>query len=223
MKILFQFLLFLITLSFLFSCSSVMKSGLYVQIAEDDSLQSLADEYSTSPEAILAENQNKELVVGEWFFIPMGIGIASYIYDYPESLKGNENFTYTLASEYIWPVPASNRISSNFGRRTFRRHEGIDIPAPKESKILAVANGQVIYSGNQLSGYGNLTIINHGKEIYSVYAHANKNYTSKGAIVKKGDEIAEVGSTGRSSGPHLHFEMREGVKSVDPLKYIKRP
>ena len=78
----------------------------------------------------------------------------------------------------------------------------------------------VIYSGNDLGGYGNLTVISHKGGLFSIYAHARKNYTKKGDKVFRGQVIAEVGETGRTTGPHLHFEVRYDSKALDPLKFL---
>ncbi|MER3446626.1 MAG: hypothetical protein C4291_07165 [Candidatus Dadabacteria bacterium] len=127
-----------------------------------------------------------------------------------------------VASGLFWPLVG--RISSPFGRRGLLGfHPGIDIPAPKGTPIRAAADGLVIASAGSLegySGYGRVVIIDHGYGIRTIYAHNKKNLVRTGECVKIGDIIAEVGSSGDASGPHLHFEIRKNGKPVNPLKYL---
>lgn len=121
--------------------------------------------------------------------------------------------------------PASGRVSSYFGGRPDpfsnrkKQHEGIDIAAGYGQGIRASANGKVVYS-DYYSGYGYTVIIDHGNGLSTLYAHASKLLVKKGSIVKMGQEIAKVGSSGRSTGAHLHFEVRVNGQQVDPLKYL---
>jgi len=89
--------------------------------------------------------------------------------------------------------------------------------------VLAVADGEVIYSGDGLTGYGNLILVRHSGDIVSAYAHNRQNLVQKGDKVTQGQTIAQVGETGRASGPHLHFEVREGVTPTDPRRWVSRP
>lgn len=120
----------------------------------------------------------------------------------------------------IWPI--RGKITSRFGRRGSRMHDGIDISAKEGTRVRAATDGTVVYSDQRLSGYGKLVIIRHGKGLFTVYAHNQRNLVKKGARVKRGDTIARVGQTGRASGPHLHFEVRHGSTAVDPLSYLPR-
>ena len=122
----------------------------------------------------------------------------------------------------MWPV-AGGKINSFYGWRTGKRfHDGIDIMAPSGTKVFASKSGEVIYSSNRIRGYGNMIVIRHNAGYSSVYSHNKINLVKKGDVVRQGDVIAQVGSTGHSSGPHLHFEIRKGKYSVDPLKYLNR-
>ncbi len=117
-----------------------------------------------------------------------------------------------------WPVKGT--LTSTFGKRKGRRHEGIDIGAPKGTPIVAAADGTVMFSDWGPTGYGLMVIIKHKNHLTTVYAHNSKNWVRKGARVKKGQRIASVGSTGRSTGPHLHFEVRNDTHPRNPLKYL---
>lgn len=123
----------------------------------------------------------------------------------------------------LWP--ASGNITDRFGyrkdpftRRT-KYHEGIDIGADYGSNIRAAASGKVIMS-ERTGGTGNTVKIDHGRGIITVYGHASKLIAKVGQTVKKGEVIARVGSSGRSTGPHLHFEVHLYGTTVDPLQYL---
>lgn len=112
------------------------------------------------------------------------------------------------------------RIDPFSGRRVF--HEGVDFAAKKGTPIKAAAGGVVIYSARHPE-YGNMVEIDHGDELVSRYAHASKRLVNLGQIVTSGQKIAEVGSTGRSTGPHLHFEIRHKNVPQNPSRYLKKP
>jgi murein DD-endopeptidase MepM/ murein hydrolase activator NlpD len=121
--------------------------------------------------------------------------------------------------------PSDSEISSGFGWRVHpilgysRFHSGIDFGAEYGSTIRAADNGVVIFAG-WYGGYGYAVVINHGKSISTLYGHASKLYVAEGQAVQRGEAIAEVGSTGLSTGPHLHFEVRQDGEPVDPLNYF---
>ncbi|MFQ5683389.1 MAG: LysM peptidoglycan-binding domain-containing M23 family metallopeptidase [Candidatus Binatia bacterium] len=118
---------------------------------------------------------------------------------------------------FIWPV--RGKITSRFGPRGKNFHDGIDIAVPEGTPIRAVGKGEVIYS-DRLRGYGNLIIIRHPSGFASVYAHNRRNRVHKGQEVARGNVIGNVGSTGRVTGPHLHFEIRKHNVTRDPLYYL---
>lgn len=110
-------------------------------------------------------------------------------------------------------------ISSGFGMRYGRMHNGIDIAAPLGTNIHSVSEGRVIYSGWQ-KGYGKIAIIRHKEKLDFVYAHCSELLVSENQLIKKGDVIAKVGSTGRSTGPHVHFEVRKNGVAINPECYL---
>lgn len=116
--------------------------------------------------------------------------------------------------------PTSGSLSSTFGARWGRRHTGIDISAPAGTSICAADGGTVIYS-DFMSGYGYLIQIDHGNGFVTYYAHCSALYAKTGDKVAQGDLIAAVGSTGNSTGNHLHFEVRINGNPTDPLGYVK--
>jgi murein DD-endopeptidase MepM/ murein hydrolase activator NlpD len=116
-----------------------------------------------------------------------------------------------------WPVSAP--ITSPFGWRWGRMHEGIDLGAAYGAPIAAAGAGTVIYAG-WLGGYGNLTVIDHGGGLATAYGHQSQIAVTVGQQVARGQTIGYVGSTGHSTGPHLHFEVRVNGQAVDPLGYL---
>lgn len=201
-----------ILLFLLVSCSS-LESGHYVQLQDGENLNSLAKEFKVQAWKIKAHNQGRRIASGSWVFIPLNRGVLA-------GTKNVESHYYFQHGKLAWPVPSSKKLTSKFGKRWGRAHEGIDIAARRGTAIVAAESGVVIYSGNDLGGYGNLTVISHAGGLFSIYAHAKRNFTKKGDKVHRGQVIGEVGSTGRSTGPHLHFEVRYDSKALDPLKFL---
>lgn len=118
---------------------------------------------------------------------------------------------------FVWPV--SGTVTSGFGPRDGRTHEGIDIAVPSGTPVGAAASGTVIQAG-WLGGYGILVVIDHGNGVSTAYAHNSGVAVTVGQRVTQGQVIAYAGSTGNSSGPHVHFEVRVGGSPVDPLGYL---
>ena len=120
---------------------------------------------------------------------------------------------------FLWP--ARGRIISNFGPRLGGLHnDGINIAAPKGTPILAADHGVVAYAGNGLKGFGNLILLKHSGGWVTAYAHIDRIFVKRGIIVKRGQKIATVGSTGGVTNPQLHFEVRKGSRAVDPRKEL---
>lgn len=116
-----------------------------------------------------------------------------------------------------WPLKGV--LYSRYGVRGKARHDGIDIAAPQGSPITAADDGTVLFVGQQ-SGYGKVVILRHGRNLVTVYAHNSEVEVHEGDRVARGQVIARVGQTGRTTGPHLHFEVREGVKPKNPLLFL---
>ena len=144
------------------------------------------------------------------------IGGGSSLFEHLQHAK--ENIT-----KLIGELPVKGRISSHFGMRhhpvhdEFRHHSGLDIAAAKGSPIEAVMDGKVIFAGER-GNFGNTVIIEHEDGYKSLYAHCDQLKVSKGDSIKSGEEIATVGSTGLSTGNHLHFEIRKNEEAIDPLQ-----
>ncbi len=143
------------------------------------------------------------------------------------SSEGTSSSSTSSASSYgsgsfIWPVPYTHNITSEFGMRWGRLHGGIDIAAGGVygQPIVAADSGTVILAGNQGDGYGNYVIIDHGNGYKTLYGHMSSVAAYTGQQVSQGEVIGYVGSTGNSTGPHLHFEIRVNDVQTDPLGYV---
>lgn len=133
---------------------------------------------------------------------------------------------YTGNGQFAWPSASSTRITSNYGYRTHpisgqkKLHRGIDIGAPLGTNVLAADSGTVVTAGWNNS-YGYYVTINHGSGLVTLYAHNSKLLVSKGDKVTKGQVIAKCGSTGNSTGPHIHFEVMKNGALQNPMNYLK--
>ncbi|HEX9049056.1 MAG TPA: M23 family metallopeptidase [Anaeromyxobacter sp.] len=116
-----------------------------------------------------------------------------------------------------WPLQGV--LYGRYGVRAGHRHDGIDIAAPEGTPVLAAGAGTVIYAGEQ-AGYGALVILKHEGGLVTLYAHNSKLLVGEGERVRRGQPIARVGESGRTSGPHLHFEVREGTRPKNPLLFL---
>lgn len=142
-----------------------------------------------------------------------------------EEYKANGGLDGYVGGTWKWPVPTNRYVSSHYGYRNifgYREfHTGIDIPAPERTPIIASNSGVVTTARYASTGYGNRIIVDHGGGYKTLYAHCYSLNVKVGDYVKQGDVIAYVGSTGMSTGNHLHFEIRENDVTVNPYPYIK--
>ncbi len=162
-----------------------------------------------------------QLRAGQRIFIPgatrqLPVEIITPIEPKPKGPDSKEPAA-PMTEGFIWPV--NGTLNSVFGPRGATFHDGIDIAAAEGTPIRAIERGEVIYS-DQLRGYGNIVILRHAEGFVSVYAHNENNLVRQGQRVARGEVIGTVGSTGRVSGPHLHFEIRKHNRAQDPLRYL---
>ena len=166
---------------------------------QEQELQNQIDEYNTQVTQI--ENEIKLLALG------------SISEDY-------------IGGTFIWPVPGRTSLTSLYGMRVhpitgaYRLHTGIDISAPLGTNFVAAANG-VVSKATYNTAYGNMVIIDHGGGVQTLYAHGNSILVQVGDEIKAGTPVLEVGSTGYSTGPHAHFEIRINGQTVNPLDYYQ--
>jgi len=186
--------------------------GEWIANNDADKLEQFIKTYSTGLKDVVVlngKNYRKEKSV----FIPYTDVYIEYLKSIETAPAGDSE------NDFIWPIESFDRITSTFGRRWSAFHEGIDIPAGRGVPILAVSNGRVIYS-KFIDNLGNTVCIEHRGNIFTRYAHASQLVVKEGEIVKKGQLIAYVGSTGNSTGNHLHFEIRYGDFPLNPLDFL---
>jgi len=226
---------------------SACSQAIYHQVRAGDTLSELAVRYGVSTREIARYNSIPDpdkLYVGQMLRIPHGepqqVAKATRRVSPPPSRsvsrrwrRDREPFTEprrrsspSLLSEpsqrsgpalFMWPV--DGQLTSNFGPRNGSFHDGIDIAAPVGTRVLAAADGKVIFS-DVLRGYGNVVIVRHGGGYLTVYAHHRTNLVKEGQSVRQGEVLAEVGQTGRATGPSLHFEVRKDNLARNPLRYL---
>jgi murein DD-endopeptidase MepM/ murein hydrolase activator NlpD len=193
--------------------------GVYHQVGEGDTLETIATTYEVEPAAIVnyslneLEPDNPQISAGQWLVVPGGTKpfvprrVVAYSGPIPEDAsKGTGVFGW----------PAAGQITQGF----WDLHRGIDVGAWKGAPILAADSGYVVAAGWDDSGYGRMVVIDHGNGFQTFYAHLQVYYVEVGDSVAKGEQIAEMGSTGNSSGPHLHFEVRQNGVQRNPFGFL---
>ena len=181
--------------------------------------------------ALLDQLESEEAVLEEELeeMEKQSASIAAEINSYYASLSSTDvAYTYTGSGVFGWPLAIQGRVSSNFGYRihpisgTRRLHAGVDIAAPAGTPILAAESGTVIRVQNLSTGYGHNVIVAHGSNISTLYGHMSSINVSVGQTVSRGQCLGGVGSTGASTGNHLHFEVRVNGSPVSPWGYISQ-
>ena len=195
-----------------------MKSGQYIYVEKSSQVNKVAKTYGVTVDELKRANPEKSFQGKEWIFIPSKVGIAYFL----KETYVVEDYASLGTGRFLWPVTHFFKVSSHFGPRGRKHHDGIDIPAPRGTPIVAVDAGVVLYSDDGIRGYGNMIVIAHGDDIFTVYAHNKSNKVDKGDRVDKGQVIAQIGNTGRSTGPHLHFEIRVKNKVRNPAQFLSK-
>lgn len=186
--------------------------GMYYQVESGDSISGLAGTYKVEPDAIInyplneLNIQNPTIVPGQWLILPNGI--KPYVPKKVRSATANAPSNAQQGTgNFQWPADGS--ISQDF----WSRHPGLDIGSYEGAPIYAADSGYVVAAQWDDTGYGRMVIIDHGNGFKTLYAHMSVYYVELGQEVSKGQTIGKMGSTGNSTGPHLHFELlRNGVK-----------
>ena len=163
---------------------------------------------------LIAEIESMESILDkrEIAIKALGVSLSEIVLRKDQTPKGMPVRNSWISSSFGW------RTSPFSGKKQF--HKGIDVPGKLGADVIAVADGVVIRSGKG-PNFGNVVEINHGEGLTTLYAHNSKNLVSVGDSVSKGDSIAKVGSTGRSTGPHVHFEVRKYGKHLNPRKFLR--
>lgn len=190
-------------------------------VVAGDTVYRIANEYGVGIARLMAANglsNPRELRVGQVLTIPGAYRAASI----GTASRGVHPYTGERESrQFQWPV-AQGVVSSGFGIRNGAMHSGVDISAPSGTPVLAADSGVVIFSGT-LHGYGNTVIIRHDDSYATVYAHNERNLVREGARVASGQQIGEIGRSGRTTGANLHFEVRRDNVARDPLAFLPQP
>lgn len=153
-----------------------------------------------------------------WYQITIPSGATAYVSS--DYVKPFTDYAVKGGGSYLWPVQSYSRISSLFGPRDGRNHYGVDIAAPGGAQIMAVAPGKVIRNSYDADGYGYFIVIQQNDGLCAYYAHMKApSFLKVGATVKAGDTIGLVGTTGHSTGNHLHLEFRRNGTRINPLNY----
>lgn len=200
-------------------------TGVIHKVKKSDTVYSVAKYYSTDAQGIVdfpfntfVNDETFELAVGQTLIIPDGVmpkeipwSPTAYV-----AQRTPDAGTVVASGQFVWPT--SGVISQAF--RWY--HQAVDIANKLMPSVLAADSGKVIIAGwPDNVGYGNRVMIDHGNGYVTLYGHLNKIYVVAGQTVKRGDQIGQMGSTGRSTGPHLHFEIRRNGSTTNPLDFLK--
>ncbi len=181
-----------------------------VTVAPGETLWSLARRHGVSVDALLSLNRlarPEDLRAGQALLLPMS----------PPTEEARAATASTARYPLRWPLEGA--ITSRYGQRGDNQHDGIDIHAPKGTAVHAAADGEVVFA-DHYGGYGKMVLVKHVGGLVTVYAHHDRLLVRKGQKVAAGQAIATVGVSGRSTGPHLHFEVRRGASPDNPLRYL---
>lgn len=195
-------------------------SGVYHKVVKGDTVESIAKQYEVEPSAILDCEYNHlgdppQLQVGTYLIVPGGrkpyVPRVVHVYSGPIP-EGAARGT----GKFVWPTTGA--ISQDY----WELHRAIDITWAEGTRIVAADSGYVALVGSSNTGYGKYVVIDHGNGFQTLYAHFSIFYVKPGQSVRKGEVIGLMGSTGRSTGPHLHFEIRKDGIQRNPLNYLPR-
>lgn len=199
----------------------------YHRVEKGETLSAIAEKYSVPVDSLTEKNRGViskkgRVATGAKLYIPFEDNpkwnTVELERQLPEEGPASTAVYQGDTPHFQWPVMGA--VSSAFGRRHGRMHEGIDIRARRGTIVRASRSGHVLYSSNKINGYGNLVIIKHADQYATVYAHLDTRLVKKGQFISRGQTIGRVGSTGHATGPHLHFEVRSQRTPVNPLSFL---
>jgi murein DD-endopeptidase MepM/ murein hydrolase activator NlpD len=193
-------------------------------VQKGETLYRIAKTYGVDPRELMDANgisDPRTLAPGQELFVP-GAPHALDVNPLPPGASAAREPEPPLPrrnpdAKMRWPVQGV--LYRGYGVKQGQRHDGIDISAPEGTTVRAAAPGEVIYTGTQ-SGYGVIVILRHADSLITLYAHNSAVLVKDGERVEAGSPIAKVGQSGRTTGPHLHFEVREGTRPRDPLPFL---
>jgi len=202
--------------------TTVSDSGKAVEkihiVEKGDTLWGIAKKFGITVEGLKGLNEVgnvRSLMVGSRLVVGRQGGVAM-----TASAKKKKPVAKEVSKKQyalLWPV--SGTVTARYGQRRGKPHDGIDIRAPSGTPVEAARGGEVVFSAKH-GGYGYLVVIQHDNGLVTVYAHNRENTVKKGQKVKVGQLIAKVGNSGKSTSPHLHFEVRRGANPQNPLRFL---
>ncbi len=232
----------LLLISFLVSPAIAGKKGVYHVVAKGVTLYRISQTYRVPLAKLMEANglsSPSAIRVGSKIFIP-GAKAVRHVAPYvPLSAGEKRDLERSLRTEekpipaepgnqkppwlgkeldLIWPI--QGKINSPFGPRGKKFHKGIDIASPSYQEVKAAMDGEVILARNSRNGYGNVVVLRHDLGFSTIYGHMNVIIAQEGEAVRQGQAIGGVGSTGKSTGPHLHFELWHDGRPLDPLPLL---
>ena len=196
---------------------------IYHEVKNGETLYRISVRYNVSVGSLKRYNNlnNNNIQVGQRIYLSQGLAPIQ-----PKTVTARKNPLSPTLRSFRRPLKNIS-VSSRYGRRVHpvsgkrTTHHGVDLKAPMNTPVYAPASGVVTYSG-WMTGYGKIVIIDHGKGYTTRYAHLNRWIVGKGSKVRKGQLIAKTGSTGISTGPHLHYEIRKNGSSIDPTSALHK-
>lgn len=208
--------IFIFILFFLASCATT-GPGIYHTVEKGQTLWRISRTYGVDIQTIAEYNDiyDPDLIyAGQELFIPGASKILKV-----EIYKGEEEKGEIVVNKGLLAWPTEGVVYSLFGIRWGRMHKGIDISGKLGTPIIASKDGRVIFTGTR-GGYGKTVMLEHEDDFVTLYAHLNGIKVANGDVVKQGDVIGYMGSTGKSTGPHLHFEIQKDGKARNPLFFL---
>lgn len=199
--------------------------GVYHKVRKGETLWRISRTYGISYQEVAEVNNIRnpaKIRAGRRIFIPKARAVRKV--KQPSRKKGQRKKyekppkLIIEKGRFMWPV--KGKLISKYGMRSGSMHQGIDIKASRGTPVRAADSGKVVYSNNKMRGYGNVVIVSHSGDFYTVYAHNDKNLVKVAQKVRKGEGIALVGSTGNTTTSHLHFEIRHAKKTRNPLFFL---
>ncbi|MBP7583134.1 MAG: M23 family metallopeptidase [Spirochaetes bacterium] len=193
------------------------KQGKWMMITTKNQFDAIVTKHEIQPNDVLKVNSAGHMrnLMGSYAFIPYSDKYLSEL----ESKGIVRGSIECREDHFIWPLSDVSTITSVFGLRWGEIHPGLDMPVPRGTIVRAAKDGRVVISGYG-GGYGKEVVIEHRNNYITRYAHNSVNFVKVGDCVRKGQAIALVGSSGRSTGPHLHFEIRLNDIPLDPLDFL---
>ena len=182
----------------------------------------ISQKYDSTVEAIARANGLRDptkLAIGQQLKVPVGVKGRSSSSNGSGRYMARDPRGRSPKVAFRWPL--RGKLASSYGLRGGAHHDGIDISRKSGTAIRAAEAGRVVHSDNSLAGYGNMVILKHAGVYSTVYAHNRRNLVKVGEFVQRGQVIAEVGKTGRTTAPHLHFEVRRNGRATNPLDYLR--